>query len=62
MFSLRPAGNATDCLVALDRTTKQLIDCKGTVFDPARLPDAERVVVLIDKDGTLSLDLQPGTS
>ena len=61
VFSLRPSGDAPDCLVQVDRQTKQLEDCKGTVFDPAQLPDAERVVVLIDKDGTLSLDLQPGT-
>ena len=61
VFSLRPSGNAADCLVQVDRQTKQLEDCKGTVFDPAQLPDAERVVVHIDKDGTLSLDLQPGT-
>ena len=61
MFSLRPAGDAPDCLIQVDRQTKQLEDCQGTVFDPAQLPDAERVVVLIDKDGTLSLDLQPGT-
>ena len=61
VFSLRPSGDAPDCLVQVDRQTKQLEDCEGTVFDPAQLPDAERVVVRIDKDGTLSLDLQPGT-
>ena len=61
VFSLRPAGNAPDCLVQVDRQTKQLEDCHGAVFAPAQLPDAERVVVQIDKDGTLSLDLQPGT-
>jgi hypothetical protein len=61
VFSLRPTGNAADCLVEVDRQTKQLEDCQGTVWDPARLPAAERVDILIDKDGTLSLDLQPGT-
>jgi hypothetical protein len=58
VFSLRPSGNAADCLVSLDRETKQLMDCAGVEFTPDQLPDAERVVVLID-DGTLTLDLQP---
>ena len=61
VFSLRPDGDAPDCLGKGDRQSKQLEDCTGTVFDRAQLPDAERGVVLIDKDGTLSLDLQPGT-
>ena len=59
VFSLRPAGNAPDCLVSLERSTKQLMDCAGEEFTPDQLPDAERVVVLIDDDGTLTLDLQP---
>ncbi len=59
VFSLRPAGNADDCLVRVDRTTKGLEDCTGRRFDAADLPDAERVVILIDEDGTLTLDLQP---
>jgi hypothetical protein len=59
VFSLRPAGSADDCLVRIDRTTKVLEDCNGRRYDAADLPDAERVVVLIDKDGTLTLDLQP---
>jgi len=61
VFSLRPSGNGPDCLVQVDRETKQLEDCQGTVYDPAQLPDAERVVIHIDEDGTLSLDLQPDT-
>jgi hypothetical protein len=59
VFSLRPSGNAADCLVSVDRETKQLVDCAGEEFTPDRLPDAERVVVLIDDEGTLTLDLQP---
>jgi hypothetical protein len=59
VFSLRPAGNAPDCLVSLERSTKQLMDCAGEEFTPDELPDAERVVVLVDDDGTLTLDLQP---
>ena len=61
VFSLRPSGNGPGCLVQVDRQTKALEDCQGTVYDPAQLPDAERVVIHIDEDGTLSLDLQPGT-
>jgi len=61
VFSLRPTGNAADCLVQVDRQTKQLEDCRGTVWDPAQLPAAERVDILIAKDGTLTLDLQPAT-
>lgn len=61
VFSLRPAGGSTDCLVQVDRATKRLEDCTGRVFDARELPDAERVVVLIADDGTLTLDLQPGT-
>ena len=59
VFSLRPPANAADCLVSLDRETKELVDCAGVTFTPDELPDAERVVVLIDEDGTLTLDLQP---
>ena len=59
VFSLRPSGNAADCLVSVDRETKQLLDCAGEEFTPDQLPDAERVVVLIDDEGTLTLDLQP---
>jgi hypothetical protein len=63
VFSLRPAGNAADCLVALDRTTKQLTDCNGRVYSPSELPPADRVEVLVNRDnGTLSLDLNPGSS
>ena len=59
VFSLRPAGNAADCLVALDRTTKDLVDCQGRTFAPGELPPADRVEVQVDRDkGTLSLDLQ----
>jgi hypothetical protein len=60
VFSLVPAGNAPDCLVEIDRTTKELVDCDGIVHDAATLPPPERVDVLIDDDGTLTLDLQPG--
>jgi len=35
------------------------VDCAGVTFTTDELPDAERVVVLIDDDGTLTLDLQP---
>ena len=59
VFSLLPAGNAADCLIRIDRETKQLEDCTGRPFDAADLPDAERVEVLIAADGTLTLDLQP---
>jgi len=59
VFSLQPPANAPDCLVSLDRETKELVDCKGVTFTPDELPDAERVVVLIDEGGTLTLDLQP---
>jgi hypothetical protein len=59
VFSLQPAHSAADCLVSLDRESKELVDCAGEVFTPGELPDAERVVVLIDDDGTLTLDLQP---
>ena len=62
VFSLRPVGNAGDCLVRINRTTKVLEDCTGHPYEAADLPDAERVVVLIAEDGTLTLDLQPGTS
>jgi hypothetical protein len=61
VFSLRPAGDAADCLVQVDRETKELKDCTGRVFDPTQLPAADRVVLDISKDGTLTLDLQPGT-
>jgi hypothetical protein len=60
VFSLRPTGNAADCLVALDRGTKELQDCNGRVYQVADLPPAERVEIVIDRDGTLTLDLQPG--
>ena len=59
VFSLQPPANTPDCLVSLDRETKELVDCTGVTFTPGELPDAERVVVLIDEDGTLTLDLQP---
>jgi len=59
VFSLLPPANASDCLVSLDRETKELVDCAGVTFTTDELPDAERVVVLIDDDGTLTLDLQP---
>jgi hypothetical protein len=59
VFSLRPDGNAPDCLVSLERDTKQLVDCEGETYTADELPDAERVVVQIDDDGTLTLDLQP---
>ena len=57
MFSLRPP--ATPGRLVCWTRTKQLVDCAGEVFTPDQLPDAERVVVLIDDDGTLTLDLQP---
>jgi hypothetical protein len=60
VFSLRPAGNGPDCLVSLDRATKELGDCNGQVYAVADLPPAERVEIVIDRDGTLTLDLQPG--
>jgi hypothetical protein len=59
VFSLRPAGNAPECLVSLDRTTKELVDCNGRTFTPSELPPADRVEVLVDRQkGKLSLDLQ----
>jgi hypothetical protein len=59
VFSLRPRGNAADCLVSLERDTKELVDCAGQSYTADQLPDAERVIVLIDDGGTLTLDLQP---
>jgi hypothetical protein len=60
VFSLRPAGNPADCLVSLDRRTKQLEDCNGRIYQAADLPPADRVQVIVDRDkGTLTLDLQP---
>jgi hypothetical protein len=59
VFSLRPAGGDASCLVSVDRTTKALEDCHGQVFTVDQLPPAERVEIVIDPDGTLTLDLQP---
>jgi hypothetical protein len=59
VFSLRPAGEEPSCLVSVDRTTKELQDCHGRVVSVGLLPPAERVEIVIDPDGTLTLDLQP---
>ncbi len=60
VFSLRPTGNAADCLVQLDRQTKKLVDCDGRSYAVDQLPPADRVRVIVDRDdGTLTLDLQP---
>ena len=61
VFSLRPRGDASGCLVHIDRATKALVDCQGRVVAPDDLAEADRVEVVIADDGTLSLDLQPGT-
>jgi len=63
VFSLRPEGNAADCLVSLDRTSKDLVDCTGRIFPASELPPADRVEVQIDREkGKLSLDLQSDKS
>ena len=50
VFSLLPAGNARRLPRPFDRETKELVDCTGVTFTtPHELPDAERVVVLIDE-------------
>ena len=59
VFSLQPPGSTSDCLVQVDRSTKELEDCDGRIIDVSTLPDATRVVILIDAGGTLTLDLQP---
>ena len=38
VFSLQPPGNTSDCLVQVDRSTKELEDCDGRIVDVAHAP------------------------